>query len=420
VAFLNARVPPGELIFCKPAPGEPISPEYVYQLYAYVYGLKQSARAWSEELTATLISHGFVPLQADQNVFVHRNEGVIDCVIAAHVDDLLISALPHTIEKVSKILSDRFEMKDLGELSWYLGVNVEWASDRSSVHLSQEAYINDLLKEYRMEDCTPRSTAASKYLMSKKREPIKKEETEWLDARGLTQTKYRAFVGSVNYLSMMTRPDIAHAVSMLSRFVEDPRREQWNAVKWLCCYLKGTPTHGILYKKDVASKVSGVAIVGWSDSDFAGDVEGRHSTSGYVFMMAGGALCWKSKKQRIVARSSAEAELVALDLATREALWLRKLQRGLDIGPKGPTRVHEDNEAAIAISAKHRRTQRTKHIDVQYFAVSDDVAKGRIEIAPVASADNVADHFTKALDRVKFEQFREMMGIVAKPSTVHV
>ena len=138
--------------------------------------------------------------------------------------------------------------------------------------------------------------------------------------------------------------------------------------------------------------------------------------------MAGGALCWKSKKQQIVARSSAEAELVALDLATREALWLRKLQRGLDIGPKGPTKIHEDNEAAIAteglIQQKHSRTQRTKHIDVQYFAVSDDVAKGRIEIAPVASADNVADHFTKALDRVKFEQFREMMGIVAKPSTV--
>ena len=152
-------------------------------------------------------------------------------------------------------------------------------------------------------------------------------------------------------------------------------------------------------------------IVGFSDSDWAGCLDTRASTSGFAFTLGGGAISWTSKKQSVVARSSAEAELIALDLAWRHSKWLRKLEQGFDIGADEPMTIHEDNEAAIAISAKHRRTQRTKHIDVKYFAICGDVETGYVKVSPVASKDNVADIFTKGLERTKFELFRSMLGL---------
>jgi hypothetical protein len=198
---------------------------------------------------------------------------------------------------------------------------------------------------------------------------------------------------------------LAFSVGQLARFVGDARRVQWNAAKQVLAYLASTVDLRLGFSAD-----GGAEIVGFADADHAGNLDDRSSTSGYAFLFGGGALSWKSKKQQAVARSSAESEIMALDLAVREARWLRKLAEGLGLGVE-PIVIREDNSAAIAISAKHRRTQRTKHIDVQYFAVCEDVIKKRVSIAPVASEDNVADIFTKGLERSKFEKFRGMLGL---------
>ena len=215
-------------------------------------------------------------------------------------------------------------------------------------------------------------------------------------------------MGSLNYLAQTTRPDLSHAVSMIARHCANPGVFQWHALREILRYLAGTVDYGLRYYATGQSE-----IVDYSDSDWAGDKSDRKSTSGFVFLFAGGALSWKSKKQTVVARSTAEAEIVALDLAAREALWYRKLaaELQLDKSAKEIT-IHEDNEAAIAISAKHRRTPRTKHIDIQYFAVCDDVALKKIKISPVASEENISDVFTKPLEKTKFTKFRKMMGVV--------
>lgn len=218
--------------------------------------------------------------------------------------------------------------------------------------------------------------------------------------------KYRAIVGSLQYLTLTTRPDLAYAVGLAARHTADPQVEHWHALKHLLGYLAGTVDYGLVYQR-----TDNTNIVGFSDSDWAGSKHDRKSTSGFAFIFAGAAVSWKCKKQSVVARSTAEAEIVALDLAAREGLWLRKLAK--DLFPKGheAITIHEDNEAAIAISNKHQRTQRTKHIDIQFFAICDDVSKNRIKVAPVPSEDNTADIFTKPLEKEKFRKFRRALGV---------
>ena len=410
-AFLIPPLPTDERVYVEPPVGLEMGDDYCYELIKCIYGLKQAAHYWHEHVKALLVRHNFTASPADDCVFIHRDrKNKIDVIIAVHVDDLLIACKEKKMNKVSNMLSGEYEMTDLGQLSWYLGIKFEWSED--SVALSQEAFINALLEEQRMTNSTPFSTPASKTNMRMHVGGIAEEERKWLEQRGYTQTAFRGVVGSLQYLCQCTRPDIAYAVGQLSRFQQDARREQWVAVRQVLKYLKGTKNLKLKFKKGSVQMATAERVVGWSDSDWAGCKDTRASTSGYAFTLAGGAVSWKSKKQPgTPARSSAEAELIALDLAWRHARWLRKLESGFDIGVGSPTTIHEDNEAAIAISAKHQRTQRTKHIDVEYFAICGDVKDGRVKVSPVASKDNMADIFTKGLERIKFEKFRSMLGL---------
>lgn len=402
-AFLYSELSEEERVYTEPPPGtvDP-HPEWCFELLRCLYGLKQSGNKWHENINGVLLEKGFKPLDADSCVYVHKSKNDdIDCIITIHVDDILCAATSAVHKGVAKLLNQHYEIKDLGELSWYLGMKIKYAADYSHVELSQRALALDILRMYRMEKANPHSTPST----SKPPTPSQKAKLNAWQS-GLS---YRAIVGSLQYLAQTTRPDLSHAVGVAARHCADPGLADWHALKEILHYLAGTVDYGIRYYRDGPS-----VIVGWSDSDWAGDKSDRKSTSGYCFMFAGGAISWKSKKQTVVARSTAEAEIVALDLATREALWFRKLAADLDLSESGKTiTIHEDNEAAIAISAKHRRTPRTKHIDIQYFALCDDVSEKRIKVAPVATKDNVADAFTKALERNNFIKFREMMGVVA-------
>jgi hypothetical protein len=398
-AFLIPPLPKEERIYIEPPPGFDCESDFCYELLKCLYGLRQSAAKWNEHIDALLTSWGFTALHADACVYVHHSsKGAIDCIISCHVDDLLIAAPEGIVEKVKRKLSGEYEMKDLGIVSWYLGIKVTFGE--GWVELSQRAFANSILEDHRMLNANHRTTPAES----------KELRTTARLATWQTLANYRAVVGSLQYLTQTTRPDLAYSVGVASRQTANPTAESWLAIKHILAYLAGTTDYGLRYHlpQDDSDTAD---IVGWTDSDWAGSKSDRKSTSGFVFCYAGAAISWKSKKQTVVARSTAEAEIVALDLATREALWLRKLKRDFSIGKGKTITIHEDNEAAIAISARHKRTARTKHMDVRYFAVSDDVANKRIAVAPVASADNTADIFTKPLDRVKFTKFRDQLGV---------
>lgn len=314
------------------------------------------------------------------------------------------------VETVKAKLKKKYKMSDDGEAKRHLGLDIRWSLDRRSVELYQPEYARSILEAARMTDCNPWPTPTTTTPLIKAVDPITEEESE-----KMTGLPYKKIVGMLGYLADTTRPELSFAVSQVRRYSDDARPYHWRAVLHILHYVKGTLDHGIRYTRDpdVGGGQPLVNIIeGWADSDFAEDRATRKSTSGYVFLLNGAAISWKVRKQGCVTRSTAEAELVALDLATREGLWLRKLSKGLEIPGMQTLKIYEDNESCLNIANGSKWSDLTKHIDIKYFAVRDDVIYKRIKVASVASANNTADLFTKPLGRIKFERFRQQMGVV--------
>ena len=217
----------------------------------------------------------------------------------------------------------------------------------------------------------------------------------------IDQKKYQSAIGSLMYLSVSSRPDISYAVSSLAQFSSHPTKEHWTALKRLLRYLKGTPNHGILYTKDGAN-----TCTGYTDADWGGDVNDRKSTSGYLFLLSGGAVSWKSQKQRCVALSTAEAEYVAMASAAQESVWLKQLMGELT---NSDAEAHEDNQSAIAMAKNPQFHGRAKHIDIY---IRDQVNEGAIALKYCPTIDMIADILTKGLTRESFCKLRERCGIV--------
>lgn len=218
---------------------------------------------------------------------------------------------------------------------------------------------------------------------------------------------YRQAIGSLIYLVSCTRPDLAFTVHRLSQYLQSPKDHHWTAVKRALRYLWTTRNHGLLYDGS-----QGSSLVGYADSDYAGDTGTRKSTSGYIFLMAGAAVSWKSKKQTVVATSSCEAEYVASCLATKEAVWLARLIGDLTLKSEPyavPIKV--DNNGAKDLAYNATVNERTKHIDVQYHFVRECALKKKIELIRCDTTDQVADPLTKPLERQQHQKLCSMQGL---------
>ena len=172
--------------------------------------------------------------------------------------------------------------------------------------------------------------------------------------------------------------------------------------------MKGTLKHGLCF-----SGKNGAELVGYSDADWAGDLDTRRSTSGYVFQIGDATINWSSKRQQTVARSTTEAEYVALSAAAQESIWLRRLLSDLGYGTTGPTTIYEDNNGAIEITKNPKFHNRTKHIDIAYHFARERVASNELEVVYCHTGEMIADVMTKGLGRIQFEKMRDMMGVVA-------
>ena len=294
----------------------------VCRLKRSLYGLKQAPRCWNATLNNQLIKMGFVQTDSDPCVYV-SSEGEF-FIIAVYVDDILLAGKSNKrMTEVKQALSSQFEVKDLGELHYLLGITVKQYHVNQSIWIGQPAYTTSILEKFGMKDAKSIATPVNTGLKLTRAT----EEDDFADER-----LYQLIVGSLQYLSTMTRPDITYAVSTVAKFCSKPTKVHFTAVKRILRYLKGTSNHGLLYKKASSSN-----CVGYSDSDWAGDTDDRKSTSGYVFLVGDTAITWKSKKQSCVALSTAEAEYIALSQAAQEALWLRQLATDLQDEQQQPT-----------------------------------------------------------------------------------
>jgi hypothetical protein len=399
-AYLNAHLK--DAVYIKPPPGylKPSDEGKVCRLLKGLYGIKQAGHEWYLELCGTFNKLEFTRSHADHSVFYkHGDEPII---VTVSTDDMTLAAkLLATIEQLKKDLRSHYEISDLGEIHWLLGIEVKRDRTKRTISLSQRAYIETILKEFHLEDATALSVPAEPGTILGTHQ-CPKTPAEFKD---MENVPYARGVGKLMYYYVATGPQIGYVIRVLAQFMSNPGRAHWEALKRVIRYVKGV--------KDVWLTLGGSeeGLEGFTDSDFASQAD-RHSISGYTFRFHGGAISWSSKKQSIIALSTTEAEYIAGTHAAKEAIWLRLLIGEITSPLQLPTPIFCDSNGAIAL-AKDRTLfhPRTKHIDIRYHYIREKVENRDITIIRVGTNDNVADIFTKPLARPKFEAFCSALGL---------
>eukprot|EP00170_Pyropia_yezoensis_P001938 contig_8306_g1942 len=379
-AFLNGPVEE-ELYVEQPRGYERGDPSKVCRLLKALYGLKQAARAWYDLLHKALSGMGLVRSEADPCLYVQARGKRLWLAVLVYVDDLLVVGVDEdeTLELKRNILGT-FASRDIGEPTYFLGLHITRNRDVKTLTLSQQQYVKDLVARHGQEDAyrvlLPMSVGA----------PLRGVGAP-LDACGIKS--YQELLGGLLYVATCARPDTSFAVGKLARFSSSPTVEHAGAATTVLRYLKGTAHRGLTYG-------GGAGLQGFTDADFAGDLDTRRSTSGFAFMYNGAAVGWRSKVQATVATSTMEAEYIAAAAAAREALWLRKLLDDLHQAP-GPPQLMCDNQGAIRLAQSAGGTARSKHIDVVYHFVRDRIARGELTLVFIGTSGMVADVLNKPL-----------------------
>jgi hypothetical protein len=397
-AFLNGDIE--EEVYIKP-PATVRRGNEVWRLNKALYGLKQAARQWHIKLREQLQTAGYVGSAVDPCLFM-KGEGKACVYIIVHVDDALLVGEAAAVQSAKSDISKLFDIKDLGSATYFLGKEI--IQTEQGIWIGQTRYASDLLTKFSMFDSKPAISPMAHG------EVLSKQFGMPLDPK----VPYAELVASLLYLSTNTRPDIAYAVGVLSRFMSKPMDKHWTAAKRVLRYLAGTYTLGLFYARDRRD------VSAYSDADFAGDVDQRKSTSGMVVVMNGAAIMWRSKLQSIVTTSTCEAEYVSASDAAKEVLWLSKLLCEISSKFKKLT-LHVDNQSALSLMRLHHAgtSGRTKHIDVNYHFLRDRVIRGDLDVDFVATEEQVADGLTKVLNGSRMKASKAALGLMKKEDASH-
>ncbi|KAG7599393.1 Zinc finger CCHC-type [Arabidopsis suecica] len=366
----------------------------VYKLNKALYGLRQAPRAWNNKLNHILLELQFVKCSKEPTVYRREvKEHVL--IIAVYVDDIFVTGTSlDIINEFKTEMSLRFDMSDLGKLSYYLGIEV--IQHVEEITLNQTRYALKILEEAGMKDCNMVHTPMETGLKLSKCENEKE-----VDA-----TIFRKNVGCFRYL-LHTRPDLSNCVGILSRYMQSPRETHAVAMKQCLRYLKGTTTLGLVYNRCESIP----KIVGYSDSSHNVDPDDGRSTAGYVFYLGDSPISWRSQKQETVAMSSCEAEFMGGTEAAKQAIWLQDILSEITGNVCEKVMIKIDNRSAIALTRNPVFHGRSKHIHRRYHFIRECVENGLIEVEHVPGNEQRADILTKALGRIKFKEIRDLIGV---------
>jgi hypothetical protein len=413
-AFLYGEIE--EEIYMRQPAGyvEPGSEHKVCRLLRGLYGLKQAGRAWNQRLHAELVEIGFTRSDEDHCLYM-KGTGSEFVGIGIHVDDGCVVGAASEIEKIKSQVQKVFEITDGGELKYFLGLQFERDREHRRLTIHQNRYTTELLIQHQMDQCAPKSTPwDSGVTLTKAMSPASEEERE-----EMSSIPYRQIVGELLFLSISTRPDIAHPVGQLARFVSNPGPKHWTAAKRVLRYLNGTRSLGISFDGNQPTQ-----LLGFADANWAGSEE-RRSTSGNVFMYGGGAISWRSQQQPTVALSTMEAEYVSLSGCTQQAVWLRRLVAEVEdrlgvlresapthiIHAEAPTHIMEDNQACIQFAKDPKDHSRAKHIAIRYHFVREKILTGDICVDYCGTNSMIADLLTKEVTANQFRALLRKMGM---------
>ena len=396
-------------LFCYPPQGFDCPSDKVLKLNNALYGCVQASACFKKLYTEFLVSDGFKPINDAQTIF-KKESGKSFLIVAIYVDDSLNGHNdPSLYREFRKKFEKRFKIKAQDQVDLFLGIRVKHDTVNRSISISQQHYIEACLKKFGLCDCKGVDTPMTTSRLSTKDQPEKVNPE--------TQGIYREMVGSLLYISSWTRPDIAYAVSELSRFVSNPGLVHLTAAKRVFRYLKTTIGDGIVYQTRLAVQDEEAFPVntlwGFEDSDWAGCPDTRRSTSGWVLMLNGAAVSWKSKRQPTVALSSAEAEYIAGSSLVQEVIYLRKLLNNLGFPQTSPTVIYADNETCIAWSeGSISGSERAKHLDLRIHFLHEAVNAGHVVLRKIDTKLNCSDLLTKpSIPADRFALFRRrLMG----------
>lgn len=403
-AFLNNKLDYEIYMELPPNLKDKFGPDMVACLQRTIYGLKQSAKYWSDDVAEFLVSIGFKQSPADACVYTRSSEEDKFSALYVHVDDMAITG--NEIEHIKSLIAAHWEMEDLGLSHCIVGIQL--SKTEHGYAIGQPSMITSILERFNMSSCKSASTPLPA-------ETHLKRATDAEAAAFAEENQpYRNGVGSLMYLSQCTRPDIAYAVGVLSQHLDRPSKAHWNAFIHVLRYLSGTKNLFIEYSAstpDLSGNQSWSIPNGYSDADWAGDKSTRRSTTGYVFKFLNGALSWKSRLQPTVALSSTEAEYRATTEAGQEATWLQSLFSSFGFETLKPLTLHCDNLGAIQLTSKTIFHARTKHIEIQYHWIRELVKKGAVRLEHCPSAKMIADVLTKPLGKGTFQWLRKLIGL---------
>ncbi|CAM8970229.1 unnamed protein product [Rhodiola kirilowii] len=365
----------------------------VCKLNKSLYGLKQAPRQWFTKLAEFLFAYGFIQSPNDHSLFTLKRDHEF-IILLIYVDDIVITGTSNSIiSDIKKAIHTKFRIKDLGLLKYFLGIEV--ARSSTGIFINQRKYALDLLTETGLLGCKPNTTPMD----------IKQKLALSTAPKLDDPTAYRQLVGKLLYLNV-TRPDIAFSVHILSQFLAAPTEDHLQAAHRVLRYIKLAPAQGLLYPARAA-----LTLEGFCDADWAACPVSRRSTTGFSIKLGPSLVSWRTRKQAVVSRSSAESEYRAMAQTCCELVWVVAILKDLCVSVPTPISLYCDNKAANHIARNPVYHERTKHIEIDCHVVRQYVANGLISPCFVGIIDQPADIFTKALPTDLLRRLTSKLGI---------
>jgi hypothetical protein len=393
-AFLHAEIE--EEIYVEQPIGFYKNKTKVCKLNKTLYGLKQSPRAWYLYLASILEKLNYYPIFIEQGIFYNKKDNIY---IIVYVDDLLIIGENLKLINYLKIeLSKYLDLTDLGDVKYFLGLEIIRNREKRSIILKQSKYIDNILTKFSKKNLNPISTPMEPGLkLNKNLEKAEEKEIKL----------YQQYIGSLIFLTTRTRPDLAFSVYNCARFMSNPNKSHFNAVNRIFKYLNFTPNIGLYYKQSESKPY----ILGYTDADWGGDLVSRKSTTGYLFTFNKTPISWSSKLQKSTALSSCEAEYMALKEAIKEHIYLINLLKQLNIYNSEKYYLFCDNQPAIDLANNPEYHSKTKHIDIQYHFVREKILEKVIDLNYISTKEQLADIFTKSVNINIFKYIFENLSL---------
>jgi hypothetical protein len=365
--------------------------------------LEASSRQWYLKFYKIIRTFGFTENVVDNCIYV-KFKGSRFTILVLYMDDILLACSnKDMLHETKNFPSSKFDMKDLGEDSYVLGIEIHQYRSKGVLGLSQKAYFERVLKKYNMHKC---SGSPAPLVKGDKfgtfQCPMNQIETDQMKS-----VPYASAVGSILYAKVCTHPDLAFITGMLGRFQSNPGLDHWGAVKKVLRYMQGMKDYMLTNRRS-----DNLEVVSYSDADYAGCEDSRKSTLGYVFTLAGGAISWKSSKQTITATSTMHAEYIACYEATGQAVWLKNFIPGLKVvdNISRPLLLYCDNEPVVFYSHNNKSSAATRHIDIKYYVVKDIIQDQTIDVKHLSTTRMLVYLLTKALPPSIFREHVAGMG----------